>query len=247
MSTHNHVLELLPAYALSSLDEDEAAFVAEHLAECPICQDELDAFESVASDLALAIPQIEPAADLKSRLFARIQGDGVQTLREPQLSWPERIGLLWQTIKGVRLWQPALLLLILLLVASNLLLWRQVNWPAPQVNAGRMQAIPMNGTDLAPDATGYILVSTDGRNGALIVDGLPMLGDDQEYQLWLIRDGERTSGALFSVDESGYSGTRVEAPDSLFTYSAAGITIEPAGGSPAPTGGRVLEGDLFTP
>lgn len=247
MSTHHHVLELLPAYALACLDEDEAAFVAEHLVDCSTCRDELDAFESVAGELALAVPEIEPEADLKPRLLARIQGNGAIAMPEPELSWSERVELFLQYVKGVRLWQPALLLLILLLVASNLLLWRQVNWPAPQANAGRMQAIPLTGDGPAPEATGYILVSVDGRNGALVVDRLPMLDAGYEYQLWLIRDGERTSGALFSVDESGYSGTRIEAPDLLFTYTAAGITIEPAGGSPGPTGDRVLEGNLFGP
>jgi len=247
MSTHNHALELLPAYALGSLDEDEAAFVAEHLADCSVCQNELYAFESVVSDLALATPEIAPNDDLKQRLMIRIQGNGMMVVPEPELSWRERLELFGQYVKGVRLWQPALLLLILLLVTSNLLLWRQVNWPAPDVDAGRMQTIPLTGIGPAPEAEGYILVSADGRNGALVVDNLPMLDADHEYQLWLIRNGERTSGAVFSVDETGYSGTRVIVPDSLFTYTDAGITIEPAGGSPGPTGDKVLEGNLFAP
>ncbi|HEX6387641.1 MAG TPA: anti-sigma factor [Anaerolineae bacterium] len=247
MTTHNHVLELLPAYALGSLDEDEAAFVADHLVACAVCRDELAAFESVVGEMALAVPEFEPNGDLKQRLLSRIQGNGSMAMPEPELSWRERLDLFFQYLKGIRLWQPALLLLVLLLVTSNLLLWRQVNWPAPNVNAGRMQAIPLSGTGLVPEASGYILVSADGRNGAVVVDGLPVLDDEHEYQLWLISDGERTSGAVFSVDETGYSGTRVTASDSLFTYTAAGITIEPAGGSPGPTGDRVLEGTLFTP
>ena len=246
MSTHNHALELLPAYALGSLDEDEAAFVAEHLVDCSICQDELDAFESVVADLALAIPEIEPNGDLKQRLLVRIHGNGPTAVPQTELSWRERLELFLQVVKGVRLWQPALLLLILLLVASNLLLWRQVNWPAPDIGAGRMQAIPLSGTGPASEAEGYLLISADGRSGALVVDNLPILGDNREYQLWLIRNGDRTSGAVFSVDERGYSGMRVTAPDSLFTYTAAGVTIEPAGGSPGPTGDKVLEGNLFT-
>ena len=246
MSTHNHALELLPAYSLGSLDEDEAAFVAEHLVDCLACQNELDAYESVVHELALATPEIEPPGDLKRRLLLRIQGNGTAAVvPEPELSWHERLDLFWQYLKGVRLWQPALVLLILLLVTSNLLLWRQVNWPAPETDAGRMQAIPLTGTGPASEAEGYLLVSADGRNGALVVDNLPILDADQEYQLWLIRNGERTSGAVFSVDETGYSGTRVTAPNSLFTYTDAGITIEPAGGSPGPTGNKVLEGNLF--
>jgi anti-sigma-K factor RskA len=79
------------------------------------------------------------------------------------------------------------------------------------------------------------------------VDGLPSLDEEHEYQLWLIRDGERTSGAIFSTDENSYGGTRIRAPLSLLEYSSVGITIEPAGGSQQPTGERVLGGPLVLP
>jgi anti-sigma-K factor RskA len=102
-------------------------------------------------------------------------------------------------------------------------------------------------TDAAPGATGFVLISTDGDDGALVVDGLPPLGESQQYQLWLIRDGQRTSGAVFSTDEKDYGGTRVRAPRPLTDYSAVGITIEPTGGSTSPTGKQVLAGILPNP
>jgi anti-sigma-K factor RskA len=76
---------------------------------------------------------------------------------------------------------------------------------------------------------------------------LPPLEAGKEYQLWLIRDGQRTSGAVFSTDENHYGGTRIRAPLSLLEYSAVGITIEPEGGSSQPTGTQVLSGPLFNP
>ena len=110
-----------------------------------------------------------------------------------------------------------------------------------------MRAVPLSATDSAPGATGFVLISVDGDDGALVVDGLPPLGESQEYQLWLIRDGQRTSGAVFSTDEKSYGGTRIRAPRSLLDYSAVGITIEPAGGSSQPTGVQVLRGLLPMP
>jgi anti-sigma-K factor RskA len=142
-------------------------------------------------------------------------------------------------------WAPLSLLLILALAAVNLLLWQRVNQLETAAGPGQMQAIPLTSTDAAPDASGYVIISPDGRNGAIVVDGLPMLDAEHEYQLWLIRDGQRTSGAVFSVDEDGYRGARIEAPESLFEYEAVGISPEPAGGSPAPTGEPVLQGTLF--
>ena len=40
MSKETHVLDLLPAYALGSLDSDEARRVEEHLSSCLVCRNE---------------------------------------------------------------------------------------------------------------------------------------------------------------------------------------------------------------
>jgi anti-sigma-K factor RskA len=89
-----------------------------------------------------------------------------------------------------------------------------------------------------------MLIGTDGREGAVVVDKLPVLAETQEYQIWLIRDGEQISGALMTVDEVGYGGRRVTAPLPLADYAAIDITIEPAGGSPKPTGERILAAQI---
>ena len=74
----------------------------------------------------------------------------------------------------------------------------------------------------------------------------PQLGEEQQYQLWLVKDdGERTGAALLSVDERGYGGGRVNPPESLFNYSAAEVTIEPGGGSTRPTTDVLLRATLF--
>jgi anti-sigma-K factor RskA len=103
-----------------------------------------------------------------------------------------------------------------------------------------MRAIDLHNTGLAPDASGYVLIGADGQNGSVVVDRLPQLRDDQAYQVWLMRAGQSISGALFVVDETGYRGARLVAPDSLLTYQLIQITIEPAAGSLSPTGEPVL-------
>jgi anti-sigma-K factor RskA len=119
-----------------------------------------------------------------------------------------------------------------------------VNELESQPEPGQMQAIPLDSTGLIPNADGYLVISADGLSGALVLDQLPQL-DDQEYQLWLVKDGERTSGALLSVDELGYGGGRVNAPERLFNYAWAEVTIETAGVSPQPTGDVILKAPLF--
>jgi len=62
MFDETHVSDLLPAYALGSLDADEASHVEEHLLSCWICRNESNAFQTVAEQLSLATP----AASLRS-------------------------------------------------------------------------------------------------------------------------------------------------------------------------------------
>jgi anti-sigma-K factor RskA len=241
MFDETHVSDLLPAYALGSLDADEASHIEAHLLSCWICRNESNAFQTVAEQLSLAAPAASPSPDLKDRLLQRVQ---TTRPRQPipaqaaRRSWLERL---------LPVWGLASLGLIIALAAFNLSLWQRLNQLEFVTAPGGMRAIPLSGTDEASGATGFVLVGADGRNGALVVDGLPPLDENRQYQLWLIRDGERTSGAVFSTDEESYGGMRIKAPGSLLEYSAVDVTIEPAGGSLQPTGEVVLGGPLFNP
>lgn len=241
MPDETHVLDLLPAYALDSLESDEARRVEEHLSGCLICRNESNAFEAAADQLSFAVPVASPSPELKDRLMKRVQATRPQprsSVQTPARSWLERL---------LPAWSLASLFFIFALAGFNLLLWQRVNHIETVSSPGRMRAVPLTAAEPTSKATGFVLISADGEDGALVVDGLPPLGEDQQYQLWLIRDGQRTSGAVFSTDEKNYGGTRIRSPRSLLDYSSVGITIEPAGGSPQPTGPRVLGGPLFNP
>lgn len=236
-----HVLDLLPAFALGSLDSDEAGRVQEHLLSCLICRNESDAFQDISAQLSFSAPDVAPPPELKDRLMKRVQATRPEPRRANQpvtRPWLERL---------LPAWGWAGLVVIIALAAVNLLLWQRLGETDIFMAPGGMRAVPLSPPDSASRATGFVLVSADGDNGALVVDGLPPLPDDQQYQLWLIRNGERTSGAIFSTDEESYGGMRIRAPQSLLDYSAVGITIEPAGGSPQPTGLQVLAGPLHAP
>jgi anti-sigma-K factor RskA len=117
-----------------------------------------------------------------------------------------------------------------------------------------MHTIALSGTQAAPAATGLIVISLDGHHGTLVVDRLPELDEAQQYQLWLIKDGQRDlwlikdgqrdNGGVFSVSHEGYGSVWLDSPQPLVDYSAFGVTVEPAGGSSGPTGEKVLGGSL---
>lgn len=236
-----HILELLPAYAIGSLEAHDVRRVEDHLLSCLLCRNEANAFQAVASQLSFAAPAVVPSADLKARLMKRVQA--AQPQRQVSPAAPSR-PLLERLLP---VWGLASLILIVVLAGFNFSLWQRMDRLEVSTSPGGMRAVPLSPPETASMATGFVLISADGRNGALVVDGLPPLSEDQEYQLWLIKDGERTSGAVFTTDENHYGGTRIRAPFSLLEYSAVGITIEPAGGSPHPTGEQVLAGPLHNP
>lgn len=242
-----HVFNLIPEYALGSLEEEEARHVAEHLAGCSVCREEMAAYQKVTDQLLLAVPEQTPSGELKARLMERIHRLGEdaprpgETKRTPQPSrWrvPQRL---------IPVGAFAGLLVILLLAVSNILLWQRLNRLEVITGPLGMRAIVLQNTSAASDASAFVVMGADGENGVLVVDHLPLLDESQEYQVWLVKDGVRTSGGTFAVDEDGYRGLRLDAPESLLTYSDVYVTVEPAGGSPAPTGAQVLLGSLFNP
>jgi anti-sigma-K factor RskA len=241
MSDEAHVLDLLPAYALNSLETEEVRLVEEHLSTCLICRDEAKAFQATADQWSFAAPAAMPSPDLKDRLMQRVQPTRPQPFPSVQTSWRSWLERLLPA------WSLASLFLIFALAGFNLLLWQRFNQLETVTSPGRMRAVALTAAEPNSPATGFVLISADGDSGALVVDGLPQLDENHQYQLWLIRDGQRTSGAVFSTDEKTYGGTRIRAPRSLLDYSSVGITIEPTGGSPQPTGARVLGGPLFNP
>ena len=94
------------------------------------------------------------------------------------------------------------------------------------------------------DVSGYLMVFNDEKYGTLVVEHAPPLEPGKQYQLWLTKDGKRTDGGVFSVGKNGYGVLYVWAKEPLDSFSEFGVTIEPEGGSPGPTGEKVLGGDL---
>jgi anti-sigma-K factor RskA len=242
MAVEPHVNELLAAYALDCLDEDEKEAVTRHLAQCAQCRAELGAYQEVAALLPYGGELVDPPPDLKARLMAQVQRQS-QPNPSPAASpsWIE--GVVRWFHQSAPLWGTVSLALVILLVISNLLLWGQVR----QMQAARppqMQFVRMSGTQSAPMAEGVIVISVDGDHGTLVVDRLPALQAGKQYQLWLIDNGKRTSGGVFSVDAAGYGSLWVSSPNPLASYGSFGVTVEPQGGSPGPTGQKVLGGGL---
>lgn len=238
-----HVEEYLSAYVLGSLDEAESQQVARHLQGCADCRRALAQFEQLMGTLALGLPQIEPPSELRGRILsAAARARPIETTTRPGLRQLLQAAF-GQLSPG---WALVGLVLILLLAFNNLLLWQRVAELQQQTAAlqSALRIASLTGTENAPHAVGTLVISLTGEYGVLVVDGLPPLDAEHQYQLWLIVDGQRANGGVFSVNEEGYGALYVSSPAPLSSYQALGVTVEPAGGSPGPTGAKVLGGEL---
>jgi len=241
MGLNEHVIDYLPAYALGCLDKDEAKLVRSHLQSCATCRGELSVYQSIVEELPFAAQEHRPPADLKTRILERIQQPESRGVGPRLRAWWDAVIQSYQRIAPA--WGLASMVFVLALIVSNYYFWQQAA-VAQNLAHDNLQVVALTGTETNPEARGMIVISRDGDHGTLVADGLPVLDEDHQYQLWLIRDGDRVSGGVFSVKEDGYVSMWVGAPDPLGSYSAFGITIEPAGGSPGPTGTKVLGGEL---
>jgi anti-sigma-K factor RskA len=101
----------------------------------------------------------------------------------------------------------------------------------------------LNGTELAPEASGRIYFTPGETTGLLLVYGLSGLSPDETYQFWMIGARGPESAGLFQVGADGRGELALTLGDPFNFYQAVGVSREPAGGSPQPTR-IVLLGEL---
>jgi len=245
---HDHVEDLLGAYALDAVDPDEAAIVEAHLTECPRCRAEVADHRAVAALLTSGTTEAPPPG-----LWDRIAADlGDPADRDEAPSAPVldlgrarerrrgRVGLL---VGGA----VAAALLVVAAVGAVLVdQRRQLDDLRGQVAAGdgavaALVADPESEVvDLAgpSGASARAVVGADG-DAVLLGAGLPALAEGSTYQLWEVADGgEAVSLGLLGPDPDT-TGFRLEGPPGTLA-----VTAEPAGGSPQPTVDPLVTGAI---
>lgn len=78
----------------------------------------------------------------------------------------------------------------------------------------------------------------------LYVEEFPQPEAGKVYQLWLIKDGKRSSGGLFTVNQHGTGTLIIQLSQEMDEYDTLGITAEPEGGSQEPTSPPVVRGPI---
>ncbi|MEZ5178219.1 MAG: anti-sigma factor [Acidimicrobiales bacterium] len=237
-------------YATDALTADERARYEEHLAGCPDCRAEVAGFHDTAALLAAAVATA-PSSEVRARVLAEVAttrqdpppapdheaGDADDLHHEPTVVPLARPGR-----RRVARWLVAAAAAVLLLGGLGVLLsGRGSSDPTEaELVAGVLaradaRVITLKGEDRAPLK---LVWSPSAGEGAVLGDDLAAVDEDETYELWAIADGEPAQVALFRPDERGV--VRSHFATDLRRADAVGVTVEPAGGSEAPTTPIVL-------
>jgi anti-sigma-K factor RskA len=104
------------------------------------------------------------------------------------------------------------------------------------------QVVALAGLPPAPAARARMMWHAQA-GGVFVATGLPAPPEGKAYQLWAIAgDNAPVSAGVFTVDASGTGSLAVRPLPGVSTVSAFAVTLEPAGGLPAPSGDMYLLG-----
>jgi anti-sigma-K factor RskA len=263
MSGHDTLRELAGPYALDILSDDDRRAFEPHLPLCAECQREVADARAVAEGLAHTIETVDPPAALRARVLEA----ATATANPPTLVgvrpspagvfpwWLAAAASVAAIVSGLGWWNAEERLArteAALQAARQTLAVAQSQMAAAQsvadrvtgqldvVSAGDAVRVDLKGQPAAPAAGGRVYWSRS-RGTTFIAANLPPLDAGRVYQLWFVTTGPPVSAALVTPDAAGRFETVVPSPAGI-EPTAFALTVEPAGGSPGPTGAMLLVG-----
>jgi anti-sigma-K factor RskA len=229
---HDRWPDEIAAYVLGALDSEEAAEVEHHLETCERCQAGLRWAIPALNALPEAVEQVEPPPTLRARLLAEAERDAASEAKaEGAGAERRRDRRFTEWLRG-----PASRPLVLRPAFGFLVLALAVVAVAGyEIGSGDSGESAGPGTTIvAGKAPGVVArVTHDGEDGTLRLSNVAPLHDDRVLEAWVQR-GERVMPvrALFVPDHEGRASTTLPHMEGV---SAVMVTVEPRGGSEAPT------------
>jgi anti-sigma-K factor RskA len=254
--------ELLGAYATDALPDEDMRRVREHLRGCERHAREAEELRAVTSRLSALVEPVQPPAALRSRVLDAIastpqEAAPAQTAtivrpvarRESRAPVQARPGgarerVTWGGSRFRATWGA--LAAVLVLAVGGLLAWnialmnRLDDRDDPARFASRASAVASLRTSDGASAGAVVYFDDEGKVAVLASD-VEDPGDGRTYQMWVIRDGQPESLGLAHPRDGQIANVAAyqrRAGDRI------ALTIEPAGGSVAPTSDPALIADL---
>lgn len=235
--TCGEVRELLELYHLGTLDDDERREVGAHLRTgCVECAKALAAAAELNASILAGVPLVEPPPRLRERVVGMVAPPRPKPKAQPHF-------LPWMAM-------AAALALVVWLGSQARLKNRELEEAHRQLRAltaekQEMDAAltflrdpetrPAGGREDPAKPRGIYFVNA--RRGLLLIaSNLPSLPAGKTYEMWLIPKGQAPRPAgLFRPDAGGGAVHIQPGGVDVANVAAVAVTVEPEGGSPAPT------------
>ncbi len=232
------------AYSVDALEPDERSAFERHLSECPACQADVAELTSAAHSLAGLIDATPPPS-LRSSVLSGISqvrplpplaGDEVADGPSGDEAAPAAGGAtVIPLFRRTTTWLTAAAAAAVLAVGGVAL----SSWSADQPTLTAVQQV-QGAEDAATvtsnkgEFTATLAYSRALDRSALTVVGMPPAPEGKTYQLWYVGSDEIARSAGF-ITATGDGRAEAVLQGSLENAAAVGVTVEPVGGSPAPT------------
>jgi hypothetical protein len=254
----DEMAEAIVAYAFDSIAPEEGAKVAAYLATHPEAQELLDEYREIVGLLPYATAPSEPPPFMREGVLRTIHAERAR--RRFSVPWPSRVAFVVAAclVLSLLLWNIGLQLRVGdNLVAPAATSMASVTNAVTATNATSpisdilsqpdLLTFAMEAQPAAPNSSGRVYLTPDLRSAAMAVWHMPQLPPDRTYQLWFLLDDQtRVSITTFTVDDRGSAVVRLNVPHMDRPYVQCGITLEPVGGSPGPTGPRMLTSQVWS-
>lgn len=249
--------ELGPLYAVGGLDHVSArAFERRMEVSDDDVVREIAAWKATAAELPLALDPVAPRPQLKAELNDRIKTSGPR--REEK------------TVAGKTWWYLLPIAAAILLAITSVVFYRRTvtlqneisrlavdlrekeqdllaqKTEFDQLLARSGQMVSLAGGDASPQASAKLFWDKKRQQWVIFFFNLPAAPPDRQYQFWYItKDQRKVSAALIQPAQLNEGKLTLELPvDIASNIAAAGLTLEPAGGSPQPTGQLYIVGSV---
>jgi anti-sigma-K factor RskA len=231
------------SYALNGLDAADLAEFEAHLQQSHATRDEVTELTDTAVLLGLATQPVQPSAGLKASIMDQLDAHPQLPVASPVATAAfespagRKAQARWFTRPVTAL--AAVAAAIALFVGGGVITTSLAQNSFAQQQADQLAAInsaddaQRASVDLADGGTATLVWSNTLLSSALIVDGLAPLPADRTYELWYINDAGARPAGTFGVADSGSTWRVLDG--TMKAGDTVGVTVEPRGGSDAPT------------
>ncbi len=251
MTEHEQYGDLAGAYAFGALDAADRAAFERHLSACAECRQLVADARLLADALPHTLTPVDPPAALRHRIMMAAAPAATAT----PFRWFAIAAALLAAISGTVAWTQYRQVTTSQAAAAQSqgqleALQAQLSALQSQADTARqaidilaaddVSRVELKGQPAAPASTGRAYWSAS-RGLLFSAVNLPPLPAGRVYQLWYVTAAAPVSAALVTPDAAGRYTLITRAPAGV-TPTAFAVTIEPAGGLPAPSGAFYLRG-----